>query len=131
MLVNLGGDANPWNTAMATIDELVLTEVPGDDFLSCEEPLRRGPLFFFETVLATLACDDRRHLPTGADGRDGVGDAVAMMDDIVESLVAAGSPWSDAVPFVRIASSARPSPMGGLENWRTQLACKVAAPVRG
>lgn len=107
---------------MTTTAELVLSELSLEDLVSCTEPLRRGPHFFLETVLATLSCEGRLHLQTDLEGREGVGGAVAMMDEIVERLVAAGRPWSDAVPFVRIAACTRPSSMGGLENWRTQLA---------
>lgn len=89
--------------------------------LDCIEELRPGPYDFYETVLAVLAVQRRRYLPTGQDGIAGMRAAVDMLDGLIDALKEAGVPWRDVVPLVRIVAPVRPSPIGGLEGWRTQL----------
>lgn len=89
---------------------------------SCLADIHRGDLYFLETALAVMAASGHRVMPVGRSALDGMLAAVESLDDLVHEMEDAGIPWKDCDAVVRIAASLRPSPMGGLEGFRTQIA---------
>lgn len=68
-----------------------------------------------------MAASGHRVMPVGGSALDRMLAAVESLDDLVHKIEDAGIPWKDCAAVARIAASLRPSPMGGLEGFRTQI----------
>lgn len=77
---------------------------------------------FVEAFVASLVHNGWKSLaPQDPATRRGLAKVVSLLDSAIEDFDQRGTPWKEVAPWVRIANSLRPSPMGGVENWEYQL----------
>jgi hypothetical protein len=77
---------------------------------------------FVEAFVAKLVERGWKSLsPQDPSTRRGLASIVELLDNAIEEFKASQVPWKQVVPWVRVASSLRPSPLGSIENWEFQL----------
>ncbi|SCX26046.1 hypothetical protein DSM25558_3918 [Agrobacterium sp. DSM 25558] len=77
---------------------------------------------FVEAFVAKLVEQGWKSLsPQDPSTRRGLTSVVDLLDRAIEDFKDRKIPWKQVVPWVRVASSLRPSPLGSIENWEFQL----------
>jgi hypothetical protein len=77
---------------------------------------------FVEAFVAKLVKQGWKSLsPQDPSTRRGLTSIVELLDHAIEDFKERNVPWKQVVPWVRVASSLRPSPLGSIENWEFQL----------